>query len=460
MLRSLALISLASGSLVWLGCSNDDTMIHYPPVLTGDMADTGTGGNGGTGGTGGGGGGGSGTDDMGANAQDMAPVLPDLAGLPAPTNPPTTHPPLMQESSYSKSSTITAPEIYTVVWSGDAALGAQVNDFNTWMLASSYWKTGMADYGVGAGSAKGVIVLSAMPPATLTDGNLQDIITAGIGSGSGWPASVDANTIISFVLDSKTSNTSNGGSCVAYDGYHSLTMSGVPYLVNAYCLDENNNPDWNNLTVTMSHEAAEAASDWDLAHNSVVAKSGNTKIPMLGGGEIGDMCLSLNATLQGDGSNMYQVQRLYSQTVAVANNDEPCLPADPGTQWFGAGWVMSASSPESITITRNSQSKTGSAKVNIETWEMDPSFGPIGFYVVGSLLPTGVTMTPNININVDAQGNQTGAVAYANAGGVTPVTINVASTYLAVGLQITLLLISRNETKTHYQIWWGSLLIK
>ena len=87
MLRSLALISLASSSLLWFGCSNNDTPIKYPPILMPDMSDDGTGGNGGTGGTGGGGGGGStGDNDMSSSggAQDMGPTLPDLAGLPAP----------------------------------------------------------------------------------------------------------------------------------------------------------------------------------------------------------------------------------------------------------------------------------------------------------------------------------------------------------------------------------------
>ena len=459
MLRSLALVSLSSVSLFWIGCSNNDTMIHYPPLLPGDMSDTGTGGNGGSGGGDGGGGGG---DDMNAAPQDMGPVIPDLAGLPAPTQPPTTHPPLMQETSYSSKSTIPAPEIYTIVWHGDDALGAQVNTFNTWMLGSDYWKTGMKDYGVGAGTPKGVIVLSDDPPTTIDDSALSQLIESSVGSDPAWPKTVDANTIFSFVANPKTTVTMGGSqSCVVFDGYHSLTPNqGIPYLVNAYCLDEQMNPDWSDLTVTMSHEAAEAASDWDLAHNHVYAKNGNQSVPMLGGGEIGDMCLSLNATIAANATTNYTVQRLYSQTAAVANNTEPCLPPDTGTEWFGAGWVMTQTNAELVSITRNSQTKTGTATVKVEAWEMDPSFGPIGFYVVGSLLPAGVTMTPNIAINVDSSGNQTGAVQYANAGGVVSVTINVASTYVADGQPITLLLISRNETKSHYQIWWGNLIIK
>src|SRR5579864_3082839 len=121
MSRSLALVSL-SLSLVAFGCSNTDTT-KKPPGVGPDMA-TGTGGN-------------DGPDmAMAANTSgDMAgPMLPDLSGLPPADHDPTQHPPVPRMSSVSAASTITAPEIWTVVWQGDEALGAQVNTFTTWML--------------------------------------------------------------------------------------------------------------------------------------------------------------------------------------------------------------------------------------------------------------------------------------------------------------------------------------
>jgi hypothetical protein len=217
------------------------------------------------------------------------------------------------------------------------------------------------------------------------------------------------------------------------------------------------NPDWDNLTVTMSHEAGEASGDWDLQHNRVVDSS--TQQPYLGGGELGDLCLSLNASIAADATNTYMVQRLWSNSVAVADNADPCLPADANTKWFGAALDSGGSDPSIINVTRDASGK-GSTSFKIDAFEYDSSFGPIGFYVIGSLLPTGVTMTPNIAINVDASGNQTGAVAYANAGGVYTATVNVDATYTGGGEPITVLIISRNETKTHYNIWWGTLIIQ
>ncbi|MGZ7087527.1 MAG: hypothetical protein ACXVIH_14460, partial [Ilumatobacteraceae bacterium] len=405
----------------------------------------GTGGNGGGGGTAGG-------PDMSMTASmDMGPALPDLAGLPPADHDPKQHPPLPTMSSASGASTIKAPEIWTVVWKGDEALGDKVNTFNTWMLASDYWKNGMKDYGVGAGTAKGKLVLGTTPPATLTDAQLQSLITTNMGK-NGWPTKT-ANTIISFVLDPATSVTQGGqpASCVQFDGYHSLTSGKVPYLVNAYCNDPTTMmPDWNNLTVTMSHEAGEAAGDWDLQHNRVVDSS--TGAPYLGGGEVGDLCLSLNSSIAADATNTYMVQRLWSNSIAIANNADPCIPVDANTMWFGAGLYSGNSDQSVINVTLDASGK-GSAQFKIEPFAFDPSFGPVGFYVVGSLLPAGITLTPDIAVRT-VNGMRVGAVAYGNPGSTTNLTVNVAPPYTADGNPITFLIIARNVTKTHYNIWW------
>ena len=59
----------------------------------------------------------------------------------------------------------TAPEVWTVVWQGDEAFGADVVDFVDWMLHSDYWKTSLGEYGIGAGKSKGLIVLPTAAPA-------------------------------------------------------------------------------------------------------------------------------------------------------------------------------------------------------------------------------------------------------------------------------------------------------
>lgn len=83
----------------------------------------------------------------------------------------------------------------------------------------------------------------------------------------------------------------------------------------------------------------------------------------------------------------------------------------------------------------------------------------MGFYVAGSLLPAGVTLTPDIAVRT-VNGTRMGSVAYGVPGSTTNVTVNVAPPYTIDGQPITFLIIARNLTKTHYNIWWGTLVIQ
>lgn len=454
MLRALSLVSL-SAMMLSVGCSNNDNG-KKPPV--GGMPDlaTGTGGND--------------APDMATapSTGDMAgPMLPDLAGLPPADHDPTQHPPVpqMDPNSTSSSSTITAPEIYTVVWQGDEALGAKVNTFTSWMLGSDYWKNGVKEYGVGVGSAKGVIVVKAPPPATVTQSDLDNLVGQNVGVTSGWP-SQSANLIISVVLDPKTvvvqrvpGKPDQPLSCVAFDGYHSIAQAtSTPYLINAYCNNPTTmQPDWDTLTVTISHEAAEATTDYDLQHNRVLMAGSLIPFPQLGGGEDGDMCISLNTKIKADATNTYLVQRLFSNAAAKLNNVNPCLPDDTAP-FFGAGlYGNDASNPSHITISRTGGA--GTATIKIDPFSYDPSFGPVGFYVVGSLLPKGVSISPDIAVRADPAhpGMKLGMVAYGNPGSTNTFTVNVDSTFTSTGRPSTFLIIARNLAKTRYNIWWGSL---
>ena len=457
MLRSLALVSLAA-SLVSMGCSNNNNGNDMKPgiIAGGDMAVGGTGGNGGP------------DLSMPTSSGDMSgPMIPDLAGLPAPDHDPTQHPPLprMTNPATPGVNTITAPEVWTVVWNGDkATIGKQVNDFVTWMMTSDYFKNGVKEYGVGAGVAKGVIELAAAPPATITQADLDALVDNNVGKGN-WPAA-SANLVISLVLDPKTVVVQPGLpgqpdtplSCAVFDGYHSVSQTAkVPYLVNAYCNNpQTMAPDFDNLTVTISHETAEAVTDFDL--NSSRAVDPVTGMPYLGGGEDGDLCISLNTKIMADATHTYQVQRIYSDAAAALNNVNPCVPDDTAP-FFGAGlYGTDAANPSVIQIPRTASK--GSVTVKIEPFSYDPNFGAVGFYVVGSLLPAGVTLSPDIAVRTK-NGMKMGSVAYGNPGSTTMLTVSVDSTFPAaqVGHPQTFLIIARNVTKTRYNIWWGTLVV-
>jgi hypothetical protein len=461
MLRSLVLASLAASSLVWIGCSNNDTTITPPTIIGDDMATDGTGGNGGGGGTGGG-------ADMSKASTDMGPALPDLAGLPPADHDPTLHPapPRLNAGSggvANSHSTISAPEIWTAVWAGDeATIGADVQKFTAWMMTSSYWTTSVAEYGVHAGVAKGVITIPGAAPASIDQLALDALIDSNMGK-NGWPTA-NANTIISVVTNPKTSITAGGqpAGCVQFDGYHSISTSGgVPYLINAYCLDASNKPDFSNLTVTISHEAAEAATDWNLSVNSAYFPGTKTKI--IGGGETGDNCIAMNASIKSPAGDTYMVQKVFSDANAAAGNKwfcpDPSLPNDP---YWGAGLYSGGTNDSVISISRTGGK--GSATIKIEPFSYDPNAGAMSFYVVGSLLPAGVTLTPDIARRADPNnpGGVLGARAYGVPGSTTTVTVNVDNTFPAasVGRVNPILIIAQSLDKTKASIWWASLTVK
>jgi len=462
MLRSLALVTLSFSSLVWLGCSDNSNGNHPPVVVGDDMAD-GTGGNGG----GGGGGGGTGVADM-AMVGDMAgPALPDLSGLPAPDHDPTLHPaaPRLNAGSggvVNHNSTIPAPEIWTAVWEGDeATIGADAQKFTAWMLTSSYWTTSMAEYGVGAGTAKGVIKIPGAAPATVDQIELDGIIDANMGKG-GWPTA-NANTIISIVTNPKTTVTSGGqpAGCVQFDGYHIISQGGVPYLVNAYCNDAAGKPDFANLTVTISHEAAEASSDWNLGVNAAYFPGTKTKI--IGGGETGDLCIAMNASIKSPAGDTYMVQKIFSDANAAAGNKQFCPdPSVASDPYWGAGLYSGGTNDAVISVTRTAGK--GSATFKIEPFSYDPNFGAMSFYVVGSLLPAGVTLTPDIARRADPNnpGGVLGMRAYGLPGSTTTVTLNVDNTFPAasVGKVNPILIIAQSPDRTKLSIWWASLTVK
>src|SRR6185312_7555386 len=82
----------------------------------------------------------------------MMPPPPDMARAPL------DHPPLWR-LTHGTGAVQAAPEIWTVVWQGDEAIGADTADFVDWMLHSDYWTGSLGEYGIGAGVSKGLVVI-------------------------------------------------------------------------------------------------------------------------------------------------------------------------------------------------------------------------------------------------------------------------------------------------------------
>jgi hypothetical protein len=440
-------------------------------------------GGGGTGGNGGGTGG-NGGDDMstggGHGGGDMATGADMAMNLPPPDHNPTQHPAQIHLTKVT--ATNTAPQIYTVVWvdpnnaaSDDKQKGTDANTFLDWMLNDpTYWVAWGTQYGVSAGKAMGVLVIPEAPPATMTDSLLSSdyatVLNKYLGT-TGWPKTTDINaqTVFSFLLNPKTVGQQGSGlpgaqmakSCVDFGGYHSRQSIGgktVPYLVIARCPATPTMTEWQQVTVAMSHEAAEAAADPQANGTNTADRN-----VVIGGGEIGDICLEENINITA-GTQQYFVQRLWSESTWKAGNVDPCVPADG--PWFGAA-IIGNDAATSYNVNIPVTSGAGAADFTITPFSYDPNQGAIAFEIVGSTIPAGVTLSPDYAIRVDPNTGMimSGMKGYGLAGSTIKVHVAVDSSYqfpagqTSQTVPVLLFAISGSGPTRKVTNWWASFTI-
>jgi hypothetical protein len=289
------------------------------------------------------------------------------------------------------------PEVWTVVWSGEEARGAAINDFVQWMLTSDYFTKGMSEYGVHAGHAAGEIVLSGAPPGELLGAaDPFASLIDGILSQPGRTA--NANTLFVFVLPASLKPTIGGApACQTAEGFHTETANGHVYAVTYSCGSA--------ITHVISHEVVESCSD--PKPNTQPAWVADALQPV---GEIGDLCFTLNASYPppiSDGGTefaIYDVNRIWSAEVAMTGLADPCQPAPADKPWFGVAAI-----PLSVDVNTDT-SGAGSTSAVIEPFAFGP-VGNIGWAVIPP--PTGMTIDP-------AQG-------VGKPGDMIPITVSVSA---------------------------------
>jgi hypothetical protein len=373
-----------------------------------------------------------------AQPRDLT-VGPDLS---FPDRDPTNHPDLPQVQNFG-GPVLDAPEVWTVVWQGDEELGDKVNKFTGWMLQSDFWKDTLAEYGVHAGIAKGVVVLPSAAPSTLDDAAVKTLVKSVI---AGLPEPVNANSAISFVVPVSTQQTMQGGQgCVDYGGYHSQTRTvaggttSISYLVNLQCT-EGSKTLFDLLTEVVSHEVAESATD-----PFPFSAPGWSNDTVLVGGEIGDLCVGLVTSYQATFSDVdagtnsaetYVVQRMYSQKVAALGNADPCVPA-PATPYFGA-----ALEPMDTTVKVDASSGMGEGVIQILPYAYG-DVGDITWTLYGTGMVTGLTVAPKSGV---AHAGQT-------------IRVDIQATTQAKGQQLPLVVEAKTQDGTLNE-WFGSLTIR
>jgi hypothetical protein len=304
--------------------------------------------------------------DLAPPVYDLTPPPPDLT---PPPRDPKEHPPLPRVDDRG-GGVISAPELWTVVWKGEEALGMSVERFHAEMLASTYWSDIGLEYGVHGGVSKGLIVLDEPVPMELGDFDLEDRVVALAAQQMYQPT---PQTIYVLVVPRETHVGSFGfDGCVDYGGYHSETGAHQPFEVALQCSGV-----FDELTYVLSHEAIEAATD-PRPHSAPGWRSKQLH------NEVADLCNPL-ATSFDVGLTSYYVTRSWSDEAAQRGDRDPCVPAPVGKPWFAA-----AIEPSFIPVVLD-QNGRGEAYAEIRPFSYG-SVGVIKWSVMG--LPPGIRMTP------------------------------------------------------------------
>jgi hypothetical protein len=224
---------------------------------------------------------------------------------------------------------VAAMKVYTVVWRGDEDLGREVDAFNARFLASDLFAGRLAEYGVGPGTAAGVIVLGAPPPSVRASGaDFEEAIANAVGQTTldGAPVGPPTpDTVFAFIVPK---GTKGGGGYWHSETTRSVASAeGRPIHV-PYIVDEQADPflsPFDYLTWSHSHELMETATD-PLPDND----PGWLATDAASNSEVADLCNDIPVTAALDGRS-YAISRVYSAKKALLRDGDPCLPALPGT---------------------------------------------------------------------------------------------------------------------------------
>jgi hypothetical protein len=237
-------------------------------------------------------------------------------------------------------------QVWTVVWAGDEAAGTSLDAFNAVLFQSGYWREVTAEYGIGPGTAPGVIALSGPLPTSLNGADFDALVASLPGStaldGSTVPAP-NESTVFDFLIPK---GTPAGGY------YHSETtrrltsVSGalihVPYVVMpqdsvGFVSDEDY------LTWSQTHELVETATDPHC----------NTEVAWYAfGEEVADMCNDIPVWTTMPDQSVRAVSRIWSAARAAANDGDPCVPG------LGKPYANVVSRPAQVLVPRGGAEST------------------------------------------------------------------------------------------------------
>jgi hypothetical protein len=365
--------------------------------------------------------------DSGAPVEAGIDAAPEAAppvdhGMPSTTYPAFT--PDVGQIVYQGGSVLKHPVIVPITWNTDTSGQPIFDKYAGAIGQSAYWQAVGKDYDVGPATVGGQVHVAGTPPSTLTDQDIQNLITMNTMPGSGldagapeggaeggaeggtdggtlssWPAPT-SDTIYAFFLAPGTSLLiSSFGSQMPMDacaqgigGYHGSVTSSVlggdvAYAVVPSCHFGFGGNTADQTTMSMSHELIEAATDpfssdrnvqnigwysFDQGHfdwmyfNELQA-------------EVGDTCeFYQEAFYQNTETSFpYFVQRIWSNS-SILGGHHPCVPTPPGTYFNVTPLGL-----KPVTVTIPGLLTGGGGPQNMSTTGVRIPAGQTGTFMVG-----------------------------------------------------------------------------
>jgi len=224
------------------------------------------------------------------------------------------------------------------VYFGADPLRSELESFATWLVASDYWKTVGADYGVLPGTQLPAVQFETAPTSPISVVQISSWLDAQIASAALPKPS--AQTVFVLFYPAGTTITIDGSpSCSAFAGLHdeasiaNAAFTGdVPFVVIPRC-SFSPGDELPIATNAASHEIMEAATNPFFRSNpawQMDSASGPLEAwQMLSGSEVADLCLNQSY----DEIAGFTVQDMWSNTAAQAGNN-PCQPSDTKHPYF------------------------------------------------------------------------------------------------------------------------------
>lgn len=334
---------------------------------------------------------------------------------------------------------LASPVVVSVTWSDDPNVAALENVGDT-IGTSSYWKSVVGEYGVGAltsGAQNHVhlttpLVLSSDPNADPVAPILK-ILTDALTNpaASGWPAPTDQTVYLVFLHGANADTLCQQGA----GGLHDSVKVGareIPFAISAACADPMGKFDaLAEATISASHELAEAVIDPfpSTAPAWVGLKKDHLawELLQMGQDENGDMCEFYDDVYGSSGAPQlsFMVQRSWSNVSAAAGH-APCVPApkDPNFNVAPLGVTDTLVADFSASMIPLDPTSKGFQIGEGQTRQI-----PLGFYTDGATAPFTIeafeadpfsdqgdpfspSSTPSLTVTLDKTSGQNGEKAY------------------------------------------------